>query len=176
MPRALCLLVFVSLLGCLGQAGAQTSAPLRVGIYANAPKVFMNEDDQPAGILVELLREMASAERWTLEFVPCEWPGCLDLLAAGRIDLLPDVAWSEGRARAFAFHRIPALHSWSQIYAPPGNAIRSLPALKGKRVAVLAGSVQAQNLPAVLEGYDATVTLLPVGSLERAFAMAARGE
>ena len=176
MPRALCLLVFVSLLGLLGQAGAQTPAPLRVGVYANAPKVFMNEDDQPAGILVELLREMASAERWTLEFVPCEWPGCLDLLAAGRIDLLPDVAWSEGRSRAFSFHRIPALHSWSQIYAPPGSAIRSLPALKGKRVAVLAGSVQAQNLPAVLAPYDASVTLLPVSSLERAFAMAARGE
>ena len=176
MPRVRRFLVFVSLLGCLAQAGAQPPTPLRVGVYANAPKVFMNEDDQAAGILVDLLREMASAERWTLEFVPCEWPDCLDLLASGRIDLLPDVAWSEGRARAFAFHRIPALHSWSQIYAPPGNAIRSLPALKGKRVAVLAGSVQAQNLPGVLEAYDASVTLVPAASLERAFAMVGRGD
>ena len=176
MPRALRLLVFVSLLGCLGQAGAQVRAPLRVGVFGNAPNVFMNNKGEASGILVDLLREMASAERWTLEFVPCEWTACVDMLAAGRIDLLPDVAWSQERARVFAFHRVPAVHSWSQVYARTGSGIRTLPDLKGKRIAVLSSSIQAQMLPEVLAGYGASAVMVPAPSLERAFALAAQGE
>ncbi len=176
MPRVLRLLVFVSLLGCLGQAGAQGAAPLRVGVSNNAPNLFMNEQGQASGILIDLLRDIASAERWTLEFVPCEWAACVDLLAAGRIDLLPDVAWSEDRARVLALHRIPVLHSWSQVYARPGSGIRALPDLKGKRIAVLGSSIQSQILPEILASYGASAVLVPAASLERAFALAGDGE
>ncbi|HBI68604.1 MAG TPA: diguanylate cyclase, partial [Massilia sp.] len=176
MPRVLRFLVFVSLLGCLGQAGAQVSAPLRVGVPNNAPNLFINQQGQADGIQIALLREIASAERWTLEFVPCEWTACVDLLAEGRIDLLPDVAWSEERARVFAFHRVPAVHSWSQVYARSGSGIRALPDLKGKRIAVLSSSIQAQTLPGILAGYGAQAVLMPSASLERAFSLVADGE
>src|SRR5690242_11273357 len=111
MPRVHRLLALLFLLGCLSQAGAVAQAPLRVGIYPNPPKVFMNEDGGASGILVDLLREVASAEHWALEFVACEWQACLAALEAGRIDLLPDMAWSEERARRYAFHQVPVLHS-----------------------------------------------------------------
>ena len=103
MPTAKRILALLFLLGCLGQAQAQSRAalpaPLRVGVYPNAPKLFMNEDGKAAGILIDLLRDIASAEHWPLEFVACEWQACMEALAAGRIDLLPDMAWSEERAR-----------------------------------------------------------------------------
>ena len=174
MPRAHRILALLFLLGCLAQAGAAPQAPLRVGVYSNAPKVFMSGDGKASGILVDLLREVASAEHWQLEFVACEWQACMDALAAGQIDLLPDMAWSEERARTYAFHQVPALHSWSQIYARPGNKIRSLLDLKGRRIAVLGGSVQALVLPNVLAGYGAV--LVPSVSLARAFALVADGQ
>jgi diguanylate cyclase (GGDEF)-like protein/PAS domain S-box-containing protein len=177
MPRYQRILALLVLLGCLSQAGAALQvplqAPLRVGVYPNPPKVFMNEDGGASGILVDLLREMASAEQWPLEFVACEWQACLAALEAGRIDLLPDMAWSEERAARYAFHQVPALHSWSQLYARPGHTIRSLLDLKGRRIAVLAGSVQAQVLPGVLTGYGAV--LVPAATLEAAFAMVEAG-
>ena len=90
MPRALRILVLLFLLGPLGQVGTVAQqAPLRVGVYSNAPKVFMDEDGKASGILIDLLREVASAEQLSLEFVACEWRSCMDALAAGRIDLLP---------------------------------------------------------------------------------------
>jgi diguanylate cyclase (GGDEF)-like protein/PAS domain S-box-containing protein len=177
MPRAFRTLVLplLLLLGSLSQAGAVAQqAPLRVGVYSNPPKVFMGEDGKASGILVDLLREVASAEQLSLEFVACEWRACMDALAAGRIDLLPDMAWSEERARTFAFHQIPALHSWSQIYARRGNQIRSLLDLKGRRIAVLEGSVQALMLPSVLTGYGAV--LVPTVTLEAAFDLVAGGQ
>ena len=170
MPRALRILALLFLLVPLGQAGGVAQhSPLRVGIYANAPKVFMREDGRAAGLLVDLLREIASAEQWPLEFVACEWRACLDALAAGEIDMLPDMAWSEERALTYGFHQVPALHSWSQLYAAPANRIRSLLDLKGRRIAVLAGSVQAQVLPGVLAGYGAV--LVPVPTLEQALTL-----
>ncbi|KQQ87617.1 hypothetical protein ASF77_18355 [Massilia sp. Leaf139] len=159
--------------GALQAAQAQAT-PLRVGVYPNAPKVFVDADGKASGILVDLLREMASAEHWPLEFVACEWQACLHALEAGQIDLLPDVAWSEERARSYAFHQVPALHSWSQIYAQRGHKIRTLLDLKGRRIAVLAGSIQAQILPNVLAGYGAV--LVPSSSLERAFTLVADGQ
>jgi len=175
MPRALRILALLFLLVPLGQAGGVAQhAPLRVGIYSNAPKVFMNEDGKAAGLLVDLLQEMASAEQWPLEFVACEWRACLDALAAGEIDVLPDMAWSEERALTYGFHKVPALHSWSQLYAAPANQIRSLLDLKGRRIAVLAGSVQAQVLPGVLTGYGAV--LVPVPSLEQALTLVEEGK
>ncbi|XYJ11283.1 hypothetical protein ACSUZJ_04665 [Telluria sp. B2] len=46
MPRVRRLPVFVSLPGCPAQAGAQPPTALQVGVYAIAPKVFMNEVDE----------------------------------------------------------------------------------------------------------------------------------
>ncbi|MFC5511772.1 EAL domain-containing protein [Massilia jejuensis] len=174
MPRAHRFLVLLFLLGCMGRAGAVPQAPLRVGVYQNAPKVFMGESGKASGIFVDLLREVASAERWQLEFVACEWQACIAALEAGRIDLLPDMAWSEDRARRYAFHQVPALHSWSQLYARRGNKIRSLLDLKGRRIAVLGGSIQAQALASVLAGYGAV--LVPTVSLDAAFSLVADKE
>jgi len=175
MPRVHRILALLFMLGCLSQVSAfAPQAALRIGVYASPPKVFMNEQAQASGILIDLLREIASAEQWRLEFVACEWQDCMEALKAGRIDLLPDMAWSEERARTYAFHRVPALHSWSQIYALRDHKIRSLLDLKGRRIAVLAGSVQALALPGVLAGYG--VVLVPAVSLERAFAMVAAGQ
>ena len=173
MPLVKRALAFLILLGALSLAAAARQPTLRIGVYPNPPKVFTNADGQATGILVDLLREVASAEQWPLEFIACEWNACLDALAAGQIDLLPDLAWTEARARRYAFHQVPALHSWSQIYARAGSGIASLPDLKDRRIAVLANSVQAQVLPGLLAGHGAL--LVPAPSLERAFALVADG-
>ncbi|MGM0615608.1 MAG: transporter substrate-binding domain-containing protein, partial [Pseudomonadota bacterium] len=83
---------------------------LKVGVYDNPPKLFAGGEGEPRGILGELLVEMAIAEGWQLESVKCQWQECLDKLAAGEIDILPDVAWSVSRAGWMEFHQEPALH------------------------------------------------------------------
>ncbi|HEY8904505.1 MAG TPA: transporter substrate-binding domain-containing protein, partial [Rhodoferax sp.] len=87
-----------------------------VGVYNNPPKIFAAPDGQPSGILGDLLVAMAKKEDWTLQPVACAWQNCLDALKAGRIDLLPDVAFSSERAQQLDFHTTAALQSWSQLY------------------------------------------------------------
>jgi ABC-type amino acid transport substrate-binding protein len=166
------------LIAVLQTAWAAVAEPrvVRVGVYANAPKIFAGRNGQPSGILGDLLVAMAQEERWTLEPYPCEWQACLDALKTGRIDLMPDVAFTAERAQTFDFHNTPALLSWSQLYKHKAEPISSMLDLKGKRIAVVKGSVQAQFLKNLLASFAIQAELVEVDSFERGFEQAAARE
>lgn len=149
---------------------------VRVGIYANEPKLLLEGSGRPGGILGDLLNEIAAREGWTLRTVPCDWNDCLQALEGGRIDLLPDLAYSERRGRLFDFHRTPALHSWSEIYRPAGVPIHTMLDLRDMRVAVLQGSVQEEYLRILLADFGVRAELLAVDSLLAGFRKVAAGE
>ena len=113
LGRALVCLA-VALISMAVQAEPRT---VRVGIYENPPKIQAGPQGQPSGILGDLLAEVVRQEQWTLVPVGCDWEECLRLLETGAIDLLPDVAYNEERAKRFDFHRIPALPSWFAMKA-----------------------------------------------------------
>ncbi|HEY1044394.1 MAG TPA: EAL domain-containing protein [Telluria sp.] len=158
--------------------GASAPAPvtLAVGVYGNAPKIFLDRQGRAAGIYVDLLHEMATRERWSIRYVACEWQACLEMLRAGQLDLMPDVARTPERERDFSFHNISALHSWSYVYRRPDVAISSPIDLDGKRIAVLAGSVQEQTLGAFLDQFGVSAVLLPAATYEIAFKLASSGQ
>ncbi len=159
--------VFLAWLGAVSVVAAD-DAVLRVGIYNNAPKIFM-DGETPSGIWVDLLREIAQQENWQISYVPCEWQACLDALRAGQIDLMPDVAYSAERATLFSFHEKPALQSWSQVYARSDAPIESILDLANKRVAVLDGAVQINAFKAMVAGFDVPVTVVPLPTFEAVF-------
>ncbi len=169
LGAALCLLVAL-----LSAAWAAEPVPrvVKVGLYANAPKVFADADGQPSGIFGDLLLAVAKEERWTIEPFACDWQTCLDALRACRIDLMPDVAFSSERALVFDFHNTPALQSWSQLYKHKGVPITSMLDLEGRRIAVVTGSVQATFLKSLLESFAIHAELVQVDSFERGFEQA----
>lgn len=166
------------ILACLFACSPAVAEPreLRVGVYQNNPKIFIGENGKPQGIFIELLDAVALAEGWELRYQPCAWQDCLEMLVDGKLDLMPDVAHTEARAKIYDFHTTPALLSWSQLYRRPGVHILSYADLDGKRIAVLDGSVQQRFLSELLQASGLAATLLPAASLDDAFAMTARGE
>jgi diguanylate cyclase (GGDEF)-like protein/PAS domain S-box-containing protein len=140
-----------------------------VGVYNNPPKIFAAPDGQPSGILGDLLVAMAKKEDWTLQPVACAWQNCLDALKSGRIDLLPDVAYSSERAPQLDFHTTAALQSWSQLYKNKAVPMTSMLDLNDKRIAVVTGSIQAPFLKSMLESFAIRAELVPVDSFERGF-------
>jgi len=175
---ATALLALVSVV-LAGSAIGLSAAPreVRVGVYANPPKIQLEADGKrPGGIFGDVLEAIAAEAGWTLRSVPCEWEGCLDALRAHRIDLLPDVAYSELRDLTLDFHATPVLNAWSTIYAPESRPVSSVLGLEGKRIAVLAGSIQADYLSRLLTDFGVTATLVPVPTLDIGFAQAAAGQ
>ncbi|WP_159078761.1 EAL domain-containing protein [Orrella marina] len=143
---------------------------ISVGVHHNPPKIFIDEDGTPSGILGELLTEIARERDWDISAVSCHWQECLDALESGRIDLMPDVALTPQRAQRYDFHTVPSHHSWSQLFARPGIDVDSILDLDGLRVAVLDGSVQQEYLASALDGFGIKAELIPFRNFESALA------
>ncbi|HEY7774987.1 MAG TPA: diguanylate cyclase, partial [Kineobactrum sp.] len=153
---------------------AQSATLLRVGVYANPPKIQL-DNKQLSGIFGDLLLEIAAREDWALEPVVCSWSTCLTLLQEGQIDLMPDVARTQLRDLEYSFNQTPVLHSWSQLYSSPKTRITSLLDLGGLRIAVLEGSVQQEYLGDLAAGFGLNVGWVPVASFEEGFTAVASG-
>lgn len=121
---------------------ADTPTTLNVGIYNNAPKLFLNENAKPSGFFVELLDAIAKEASWKLNYVACDWEECLSKLEKGELDIMPDVAYSKEREKRFDFGYEVVVSSWSMVYGKKGNTILSILDLDKKRVAVLKNSIQ----------------------------------
>ena len=148
---------------------------VRVGIYQNEPKVFLDEQGEADGFFIELLEEIAKEEGWELQYFPCEWEDCLADLEAGRIDLMPDVAYSPDRDELFDFHRIPAAESQSRVYSNPKVTINRIDQLDGKKIAILNGSIQHTLLEKTLLDYGFQVDLVLAQTLNEVFEMVSAG-
>jgi diguanylate cyclase (GGDEF)-like protein/PAS domain S-box-containing protein len=173
---------WVALLGCIlwlqaapTLAAQATGKVVKVGVYANAPKLLLDAQGQPSGILGDVLMAIAQREGWVIQAVPCEWAVCLQSLQDGRIDLMPDVASSEKRAQFFDFHATPALLSWSQLYKRHDAPIHSLMDLRSKRIAVVRDSVQYQFLANLLASFAVAAQLVPVDSFDAGFVLVEKG-
>ncbi len=170
----LCAAMFLMLAFSPGAVNGQ-SPTVRVGVYQNEPKIFMDENGRASGMFIELLDEIAAQEGWTLVYVSCEWAACLRALEDGQIDLMPDVAYSPERDVKYDFHETPVIESWSRVYASPYTPITKISEVDGKRVAVLKGSIQQTVFKQLMNGFGYKVTIVPADSFEQAFALAEDG-
>ena len=148
---------------------------LRVGVYQNSPKVNLSTAGKAEGIFVDLIEGIAAREGWEIEYVPGTWAEGLERLGRGEIDLMPDVALNQEREALYAFHQKPVLSSWNQVYTRRGAGLRSILDLEGKRVAVLAGSVQERQFEQMAASFSLVVEWAPQPDFDAAFAAVAQG-
>lgn len=172
-----CILSVAAVVVLTLQSNSDSDRPLlRVGLYENEPKIFTNTSGEPDGLFVELLNAIARSESWRIEYEPCVWQMCLEMLDDGMLDLMPDVAFSSSRDERFDFHQQPVVQSWSQVYARTGTSLVELSDLLGRRVAVLEGSVQETYLSAFAEERGSAIELVQVSSFEAGFAQVEAGQ
>src|SRR3546814_3400395 len=86
---------------------------------------------------------------------------------------MPDVARSATRNQLYDFHATPSLHSWSQMYQRQDEGITSVLDLQGKRIVVLAGSVQFDYVASLANSFGIRAPLISVNGLQEGFAMVA---
>jgi signal transduction histidine kinase len=167
------MLLYLCVIGFTAQAETRV---VKVGVYENAPKIFTSETGRASGLFIDVIEEIARQEGWKLDYVMGTWAQGLDRLLVGEIDLMPDVAYTGEREKIFAFHRVPVLSSWYQIYAPKGHNVRSILDLKEKRILVLERSVQQAAFERLSKGFGLNARLVGVQDYKTMFEKVARGE
>jgi len=162
---------------CFGpQQAMADDRTLTVGVYENAPKVFISESGRPAGIFIDIIEHIAKSEGWNLQYVPGTWGEGLDRLKRGEIDLMPDVAYSAEREKIFAFHKTPVLSDWFQVYTRKNSGVKSIVDLAGKRVVVLEHSVQQAAFEQLTKGFGFDITIISLPDYQTIFERVAGGE
>ena len=149
-----CLLLF----GSAHSVRAETA--IRVGVYQNKPKEFIDENGAVQGFFPDILEDIAAKEGWRLEWVEGTWTECMQRLGDGDIDLMLDVAYTQERTKLCDFNNETVLYNWSQVYVQKGKRLESVLDLNGKRISVLKGSIQASTIKATLDQFGVKATLV----------------
>ncbi|HPF17344.1 MAG TPA: ATP-binding protein [Thermotogota bacterium] len=158
---------------------SETGSTLKVGIYQNQPKIFLEEDQQPSGFWVEIMDAIAAQEGWTVEYVAGSWEECLHRLENGQIDVMPDVAFTEKRDELFLFSDESVYTSWSGIYTQEGEDIKSILDLDGKTIAVLKNSVNyegPEGLLSLVNAFDMHCTFVEKDDYLQVFEAVQKGQ
>ena len=57
---------------------------IKVGAQNNPPLVYMDTDGNFKGFSIDVLEQIAAIEGWDLEYVPCAFSKCLEMLEIAR--------------------------------------------------------------------------------------------
>ncbi|MDD2905815.1 MAG: EAL domain-containing protein [Sulfurimonas sp.] len=144
---------------------------IRVGVYENPPKIYIDATNIPQGIYIDILQDFAKKEDAILLFVPCKWSECLDMLERGEIDVMPDMAHTSEREANYLFSKEIVLSSWSVLYRNKKSDISSILDLHKKNIIVLQNSIQASAMKSYTQKFNIEPNFIEVQSFDEAFAL-----
>ncbi len=116
---------------------------LKVGIYDNPPKIFINKNNEPDGIFIDVLKSVAEREHFELEFIHDKWSRLIKMLERDEIDVLPDMIYSLERDSLFNLS-VPLLSTSLQIFTTKQTPINDIYDLRRKRIGVINSSRQKE--------------------------------
>ncbi|MBU0732445.1 transporter substrate-binding domain-containing protein [Patescibacteria group bacterium] len=152
---------------------------VRVGVYDNSPKIFMDEDGEIKGFWADIINYMAEQEGWQVQYVYGTWDEGLERLANNEIDIMVDIALSEERERLYDFNEKSVLSSWAQVYAREGIEINSFFDFQDKKIAILKSGIHFSGplgLEKLLESFGIEVNYFDVEEYADVFQLLDQGE
>lgn len=144
------LLIFIGL-PAAAKGSDIVKKPLRIGIYDNPPKLFLDKNKTPKGIFPGIIEEIASKEGWKIQFIPVSFRQGLNGLENGNIDVMQDVAWSKQRSQKYGYTTETVMVSWGRVYQRNGLNINTLIDLTGKRIAFMDGGIYSEGTDGLIQ-------------------------
>ena len=155
------------------------SAALKVGVYDNPPKIFLNDKGDVDGLWHKITVEIARKENWEIEWVYGSWDECLHRLETGEIDIMPDTGVTPEREIKYVFNEETVYLSWNRIYAWKDSEINTVLDLEGKKIAGLRNSFDLEGpegLKKLLKDFSINAYVIEMNSYEDIFTALKRNE
>lgn len=155
------------------------AAALKVGVYDNPPKIFLNDKGDVDGLWHKITVEIARKENWEIEWVYGSWNEGLHRLETGEIDIMPDTGVTPEREIKYVFNEETVYLSWNRIYAWKGSEINTVLDLEGKKIAGLRNSFDLEGpegLKKLLKDFSINAYVIEMNSYEDIFTALKRNE
>ncbi len=149
---------------------------VRVGVSHNPPVGIHGNGGPPQGFVIDIIRDVAKAEKWNLIYIEKSWPELLKLLDTGKIDLLGGIAITPERAKKYNFSSQTATSNWAVVYRSKNTTINGIGDLAGKRVAEIPNSAHAVALEKISKSFEFDFIKVPATSYEQALELVDSGK
>lgn len=101
-----CLMCFIPLSAVSAADLSAANAPVRVGWYEDAYNIT-GENGERSGYGYEFQQAVAGYTGWNYDYVRAGWSELLEMMRAGKIDLMGGVSYTEDRSREMLFSELP---------------------------------------------------------------------
>ncbi len=150
--KVLLILVAVSLAFCLASCGRGTKAQttserpvITVGSQDYPPFIDMDNNGEPTGLDIDILKEAFDRVGYDIRFVEIKWEDKDSLLESGKIDCVTGGFTVQGRETNYLWVG-PYVNSNQVVVVNATSGISSLADLEGKSIAVQAASIAEEIL------------------------------
>jgi signal transduction histidine kinase/ABC-type amino acid transport substrate-binding protein/CheY-like chemotaxis protein len=176
--RFLCLVTFLVLFYGVPLQANSTEAQkhIRVGIFPFEPINFVDNNGEAQGFNVDLLREIANMEGWSLSFVPGNWKQGLDRLQSEEIDLMVSVAYTPERAKTMDYTQESTVELWGQVFIRPDGKIKNISDLQGTRVGVMREDISGKNFVSTCQQLNVSCEMVEYPNFSDVFTAVQEGE
>ncbi len=141
---------------------------VRVGVYQNAPQVFIEEDGSPRGIYIDILKEIAKKENWHLKFIVGTFSKHLEAIRTGQLDIMTSIAATPERKIYSDFSNETIISVWGQLYVQQDFSPQNIFDMANRKVAVMRGGVLGQGFDKLCRDFNVTCQIVPMASYEQA--------
>jgi signal transduction histidine kinase/ActR/RegA family two-component response regulator len=175
---ALCLLLgAVPVQAASGQEDARKV--VRVGYAYDAVfQVGQSDEEYKTGYSYDYFRDIADIAGWKLEYVYGTWGDIVSKFYAGEVDVMADISMTEDRKADMFFSDLPQGDEKYYIFVPDGSSIdeSDLSTLSGKRIGVVAGSMEDKLLEKFKADHDLNMTIVKTDDVQLSVPMVESGE
>ncbi len=161
--------VLITMLLAAKLCAADAGIPVKVGVYEDAPLVFIDSSGKPKGISIDILEKIASKEGWKIEYVFGSWPQCLERLQAGEIDLLADVVYTDERSKIYEFSAESIISDWGEAYARKESGIQSILDVKDKIIAGVSNDIYYLEFKKLVKAFNLGCAFVEAGDYPGVF-------
>jgi transcriptional regulator with PAS, ATPase and Fis domain/ABC-type amino acid transport substrate-binding protein len=149
---------------------------VNVGVYDYEPFMILEENGTYNGIYADILKHIAEAERWQINFVHGSWEQGFHRLQNAQIDLLTAISQTPERRKLFEFNREPILTNRGQVFKQKGIKIETIADLRDKRLAVYKDDVFTLAFKELLKTFEIECMFIEVSNYESVFKLINEGQ
>lgn len=145
------LLFILTLLVLINFSYANEKTTYTIGYYEDNPLVFKNDDGQPDGFFIDLMKYIDKTTKYDFKYTFDIWPEQLRKVKNGEIDILLNIAQSDERLEFLSYNNEPIFLSLGRIFIHSSENIQSMLDLENKKIGYLKDDIFAVAENGLLE-------------------------
>ena len=155
--------LLISISGAFAEIPPQVS----VAVFDGAnPVIYTDKNGKPAGFFYDFLSYIFGKNDIKVDFIQgLSFQEAFLATAAGKIDIMPAMKYSNARAEFYDFNEEAFVVSWSQVFVTPDSDIKTVFDLKDKRVALMSSDQNGKHFIKLMHDFDIPFTPVFYNSL-----------